>query len=72
MSVLGKGKKTFEHVNLEQVLEKDGLSELFPPEIWPELNAVRDFATEIKSLKKGESIVLMMQVCLLRANVVHR
>ena len=54
VNVLGKAKRSFEHINLEQLLEKDGLDNLFPAESWPELNAVRDLATEMKAAKKGK------------------
>ena len=66
VNVLGKAKKSFEHVNLEQLLEKDGLSELLPAETWPELNAVWELATEIKAAKKGESLACNCLCVLLR------
>jgi len=54
VNVLGKAKRSFEQVNLEQLLEKDGMGDLFPAEVWPELNAVRDLATEMKAARKGK------------------
>ena len=32
------------------------LDGLFPPEVWPELNAVRAMATEAKAVKQGMSV----------------
>ena len=66
VNVLGKAKKSFEQVNLEQLLENGGLIDLFPAEAWPELNAARDFATEIKAAKKGKSHVC---ICYLQLQV---
>lgn len=63
VNVLGKAKRSFEHINLEQLLEKDGLDNLFPAESWPELNAVRDLATEMKAAKKGKSLTGNCVVC---------
>ena len=63
VNVLGKAKRSFEQVNLEQLLEKDCLGDLFPPETWPELNAVRDLATEMKAARKGKSLTCNCVVC---------
>ena len=59
----GKAKRSFEQVNLEQLLEKDCLGDLFPAETWPELNAVRDLATEMKAARKGKSLTCNCVVC---------
>ena len=63
VNVLGKAKRSFEQVNLEQLLEKDGMGALFPAEVWPELNAVRDLATEMKAARKGKSLTCNCVVC---------
>ena len=63
VNVLGKAKRSFEQVNLEQLLEKDCLGDLFPAETWPELNAVRDLATEMKAARKGKSLTCNCVVC---------
>jgi hypothetical protein len=54
LCAFGKVKKTYEHVNLEKMMEDEGLSKLYPPESWPETNAVRDLATEIRAARKGK------------------
>ena len=54
LCAFGKVKKTYEHVNLEKMMEDEGLSKVYPPESWPETNAVRDLATEIRAARKGK------------------
>ena len=54
LCAFGKVKKTYVHVNLEKMMEDEGLSKLYPPEVWPEPNAVRDLATELKQARKGK------------------
>ena len=54
LCAFGKVKKTYEHVNLEKMMEDEGLSKLYPPESWPEPNAVRDLATELRAARKGK------------------
>ena len=54
LCAFGKVTKAYEQVTIEKMMEDEGLSKLYPPESWPETNAVRDLATEIRAARKGK------------------
>ena len=56
LNAFGNSRKRSEHVNLEKLMAEGGLDDLFPAEAWPELNAARDLATDIKAAKKGAMV----------------
>jgi len=57
LNAFGNSRKRFEHVNLEKMMAESGLDDLFPAEAWPELNAARDLATDLKAAKKGAMVI---------------
>jgi len=68
VNVLGKAKRSFEQVNPEQLLEKDGMGDLFPAEVWPELNCSARFSNRNEGSKERQVVDLRL-LCVLAVDI---